>query len=298
MINFDKEKHQYSNGNKNLISVTQLMQKIGLSPDYAFVDLDLLEKKAERGTLIHSEIEDYIKNGEVGFTIELTNFRKYIFLNQIEVIKSEQIVFNDVVAGTLDLYLKKDNTFIIADIKTTASLNKEAVSWQLSLYLYLLVNQTKGTQKDYESHLGQAFHFDGDGNLRVVDIALKPYEEIEKIMDCVRNGTTYQLPTIVIPEEQVAIIQQATTIIENAKKEQKEAEERLNSVKEALIKAMEDHGVKSYENEYFKISYVAPIEKTIIDSARLKKEQPDIAEQYSKSSTQKASVRITLKEDN
>ena len=60
---------------------------------------------------------------------------------------------------------------------------------------------------------------------------------------------------------------------------------------------MEERGVKSFENSYFKITYVAPVERVTIDSTRLKKEKPEIAKEYSKSSTTKASVRITLKEN-
>jgi hypothetical protein len=40
---------------------------------------------------------------------------------------------------------------------------------------------------------------------------------------------------------------------------------------------------------------VAPTTKTTIDSTKLKKEHPDIAEQYTKVSNVSASVRITVK---
>lgn len=296
MITFDEKNHKYYWNGKELISVTTLMKKHGLAPDYSLVSSEVLEAKAERGTLIHAEIEDYIKHGEIGFTKELEAFRKYLFINQVEVIKSEQIVYNDIVAGTLDLYLKKDG-FIIADIKTTSTLHKESVSWQLSIYLYLLVNQTAGNKEEYNQHKGQAFHFDNEGNLKVVDIPLKPYDEIELLMKVERNGfEKYHLPQIELDPYQIQIIQEASAIIERAKKEQKEAEEKLNLIKEALINAMEENGVKAFENDYFKITYVAPVEKSSIDSARLKKEQPEIAEQYTKTTSQKASVRITLKE--
>ena len=49
MVKFNKEKHEYSDNGKVLISVTQLLKKHGLSTDFSNVDKDLLNAKAERG---------------------------------------------------------------------------------------------------------------------------------------------------------------------------------------------------------------------------------------------------------
>jgi hypothetical protein len=43
------------------------------------------------------------------------------------------------------------------------------------------------------------------------------------------------------------------------------------------------------------MTYVAPTTRTTIDSTKLKKDHPEIAEQYSKTSNVSASVRVTLK---
>ena len=60
---------------------------------------------------------------------------------------------------------------------------------------------------------------------------------------------------------------------------------------------MEENGVKSIDNDLFKITYIEGYGRESIDSTRLKKEKPEIAAEYTKSSTVKASVRITLKAD-
>ena len=86
-------------------------------------------------------------------------------------------------------------------------------------------------------------------------------------------------------------IQMITAVIQQ-KKELDEAEKQL---KAELVKAMGTYGIKSFENDMIKMVYVAPTTRSTIDSARLKKDHPDIAEQYSKTSTVSASVRVTLK---
>lgn len=87
------------------------------------------------------------------------------------------------------------------------------------------------------------------------------------------------------------VIKQITNILE-AKKTLDEQEKQL---KQKLIKAMEKYRVKSFENEQIKMLYVAPTTRSTIDSSRLKKDHPDIAEQYTKISKVSASVRITVK---
>ena len=62
-----------------------------------------------------------------------------------------------------------------------------------------------------------------------------------------------------------------------------------------LVQAMEEHGIKKFENDKVSFTYKAPTTRTSIDSTRLKKEHPEIAEQYSKTSPVSASVTIKVK---
>lgn len=77
--------------------------------------------------------------------------------------------------------------------------------------------------------------------------------------------------------------------------QKKKLEEQEKLMKEKLLKAMEQLGIKSFENADVKFVYVEPTTRTTIDSTKLKKELPYIAEHYSKTSNVSASVRITVK---
>lgn len=79
-------------------------------------------------------------------------------------------------------------------------------------------------------------------------------------------------------------------------RQKKALEEQDKQVREALKKAMDDFGIKSFENDILKVTFVAETTRTSIDSAKLKKDHPDIAEKYSKTSKVSASVRISVKE--
>lgn len=304
MIRFDEKEHKYYNGDKELISVTRLMQKHGLAPNYSAVSSLVLEAAAKRGTLIHSEIQEYIENGVLGFSTELGSFIEYLEKNSHISIKDDEfMVYNDIVAGRADLLLKYkkaipstiysqplkkyEEFLIIADIKTTSTIHYDSVSWQLSIYAYL-------SKQDIKK--GQVFWFKKDGTLEVKDIPLKAKEEVEKLFECERKGEIYQKPVIINDTDLLALeeVEQTIKYYENMKKE---AEIKANEMREAIIKAMEKNGLKSFENDRIKLTYIAPSERVSIDTTRLKNENPAIYLEYQKKTKVKASLRITLKED-
>lgn len=90
----------------------------------------------------------------------------------------------------------------------------------------------------------------------------------------------------------MAIMKQIAAI----SKQKKELEDQEKKVRESLEAAMEQYGIKSFDNDILKVTYVAPTTKTTVDSKKLKKEQPEIFAKYSNVSNVKASVRITVKE--
>lgn len=74
-----------------------------------------------------------------------------------------------------------------------------------------------------------------------------------------------------------------------------ELDEQEKHLKQRLLEAMEMYGVESFETDTIRLKYVAPTTRTAIDTTKLKKDLPDIAERYTKTSAVSASVRITVK---
>lgn len=111
---FNPLNHTYSLNGRYLISVTQLLKKHNLSTDYSKVDPRVLQMKAARGTVIHEQIDHYIKTGECGFIAELYHFIQWQQDNNIKPIASETIVNNDYIAGTVDLIAESEEDKLIA----------------------------------------------------------------------------------------------------------------------------------------------------------------------------------------
>lgn len=83
--------------------------------------------------------------------------------------------------------------------------------------------------------------------------------------------------------------------ISNLVTTKKELEEKEKVMKEQLQKAMEEHGIKSFDNDVIKVTYMVASVRNSVDSAKLKKNYPDIAAECNKSSNVKAFVKIEVK---
>ena len=287
---FNKENHTYTLDGKILISVTQLMRKHGLAPDYSGINETVLQRKAERGTLIHEEIERYIKHGELGFTSEQDDFIGFAKELGLKNMRSEQIVNNDLVAGTIDLMAErvagKATIKVLADYKTGTTVDKEAVRWQLSLD-----ERLSGEKFDefYVFHLCEKSKY--------IPLEHIPAEEVEKLLECERKGEIYKPRTLMVPSELLAAAEQAERAVKVAEAAKKEAEANANEIRAQLIAAMEAQGIKSFEtaDKSMLITYVAPSVRQGLDGELLKKEHPELVQKYVKTSTVKASVRITVR---
>lgn len=284
-ITFDETTHTYMSGDKKLISVTQLLRKHEITPSYEFVKPEILQASADKGKVVHEEIENYVKNGEIGFTEEFGTFVDLMDRYELTPVDAEQIVYNDVVAGTYDLLAKTETgAYVLVDHKTTSTLHKTAVQWQLSIYAYLL-KKCRGIEV---------------ANIAVIHYPTKSLTSlpmiaewrIEELMQAERDET--KLPSN-IDSHLLKLATEAELYIIECENAYKQAKEIAEHYRKQLLQAMQEHGYKSFETDTLKLTVKDGYERESIDSAKLKKELPEIAEQYKKVSTVGASLIVKVK---
>ena len=78
--------------------------------------------------------------------------------------------------------------------------------------------------------------------------------------------------------------------------QKKAIEMQEKELEQSILEYMESHQIKSYENDVVKITFIAPIVKSTIDSKMLKEKYPDIAKECSKETITKASLRVKVNE--
>ena len=296
MIKFDAETHTYTNENGEvLISVTQLLKLAGISPNYDFVNEDVLKAASERGTLIHKEIEDYIKTGEIGFTKELHEFITYVKEQGIKILASEKQVYNDRVAGTIDLIFQYPNGKVVyTDFKTTSTIHRQAVSYQLSIYKDLDKNSEHEIDANYDDAELQVWHFLKDGSLETHSVLEVAHPEILRLYDSILTGEKYELQA---DQNDIEQLVQAEKLIAYFEREKAQAEENAKIIREKIIDAMKKQGITKFENDKILISYIAPTTAETFDSKKFKEEHPETYKEYIKITNKKESVRIKLKEN-
>lgn len=152
-LEFLESEHIYLKNGILVPSVTQILQLI-FPNKYKNVDKTILNKKASFGTEGHSIIEkldvsdmNIAKNQVLGIKnkdleVCIREYLRLVEKHKIEPLEHEKMVsYKYLFCGTLDLIANIEGTRSLCDIKFTAELDKEYLSWQLGMYA-LALNET------------------------------------------------------------------------------------------------------------------------------------------------------------
>lgn len=284
-VAFNEWLHVYTaSDGHTLIGVTELMKRHGLSPDYGGISKDVLEKAAARGTAIHQLLQDYDDGKAV---IEDENLKAYKALG-LKVHCSEYLVSdNEIVATFIDKVLDDCS---LADVKSTSSVHRRPLEWQLSIgaYLFELQNPGKKVPHLYCIHVR-------DGKAKLIEVNRIPDEAVERLLECERCGVVYSdnpapADAALALEEQAVVLAEQLDQIARLKLAIKETEQASAELQQRLYDYMTENNLDEMACELGTFVRKAPYTKKALDSARLKKEKPELYEQYLKESEVKGSI--------
>ena len=288
---FDKGSHTYFLNGKQLSGITSLLERKLFPNKYAGVDEETLHKAAEYGSNVHEQIAE--DDGADEFVLdEVLSYRKIITAHNLKPIAHEYLVTDsDKYASAIDLVFEnEDGTVDLADIKTTYKLDKDYVSWQLSIYAYLFELCNPGLKvsnlyglwlRDEKSSYEKVYRHDKDEVLRL-------------LADDTEDTFLPDSPTM--PADIVEMASQLEEYFTMLKRFEKQYKEQEKEFKTRLTKLMGEAGIYNISIGGLKISYVKGYTKSSIDSTRLKKEMPEIIEKYSKTTNVSPTIKITQDE--
>lgn len=284
-VAFNEWLHVYTaSDGHTLIGVTELMKRHGLSPDYGGISKDVLEKAAARGTAIHQLLQDYDDGKAV---IEDENLKAYKALG-LKVHCSEYLVSdNDIVATFIDKVLDDCS---LADVKSTSTVHRRPLEWQLSIgaYLFELQNPGKKVPHLYCIHVR-------DGKAKLIEVSRIPNDAVERLLECERCGVVYSdnpvpADAALALEEQAVVLAEQLDQIARLKLAIKETEQASAELQQRLYDYMTENNLDEMACELGTFVRKAPYTKKALDSTRLKKEKPELYEQYLKESEIKGSI--------
>ena len=287
---FVADTHEYWKKNKQLRGISHLYGKHICPTKYEGIPERVLAKAAERGTLIHEDCRQVDLFG-IATTPEGRDYQMLKVKHGIRPLANEHLVSdNEEFATMIDML---DEELSLYDFKTTAILDEESLSWQLSICAHLFEQQNPDlkVKKLYGIWLR-------NGKAKLVEVPRIATEIIYDLLDCEVTGREFIKPIATLPtsiNEALAKLADFEGFIALAEAELESKKKDIETIKEYLLEQMTANNVKKYESENIIITYVAPTEKKSVDSTRLKSEQPEIYEQYLKTSQIKEQIKIKIK---
>lgn len=290
---FNPENHTYTLNGKSLSGITSLIKRHICPDKYKDIPLAVLNKAAERGTIIHETCELL---DDLGIQTTIPEAQAYALLRQeckLNYLCSEYLVSDEEDYATCidKVFTLTDSSVEISDIKTTSVLDETYLAWQLSIGAYLFERQNP----DIKVARLSALWLRADKS-EYRQIQRLPDAEVIKLLDADRTGELYTPPSDLIRKE--TSLELPSDLISEICAIQRQAEEaakRLEELKAGLLQQMKTNNVKSFDCEAFKLTYIAESVSETFDSKAFRKDNEDLYEKYKKVTHRKPSLKITLK---
>lgn len=292
-VRFDEEHHRYFLGEKELSGITGTLIKKAFPDTYKGIPDAVLAKAAERGSVIHQNLElfDTICNSDVNIMPsvlpEVKDYNEMLISYGLHHVDSEYLVTdNENFASAIDKVLADDEGNIyLADIKTTATLHYDNVSLQLSIYAKWFEEQNP----DLKVNEIVCMWFK-NGQSKFQPLPRVSDEQIDELINAyLTDDADYQYK-VEVPEQFSALEQEyrlITARIDAMKIVQ-------DGLKEKIMKMMEDNKQKSIKTNIGSYSYVPATTKKTFDMKLFKDTEPEHYEYYLKETATKPSLRIKL----
>lgn len=292
-ITFDEEKHQYTNARTGKIipSVTQIISAVygsGLenAPSY------FVERAAEKGTVIHKEIDTYLTKGTLGETPEFQtwlNWSGFSKNNVYVAYLAEHIVSSYTkygsFAGTVDFFA---NGFVY-DWKTSkTATRKQLEKWQMQLSMYCYALRQMG---NIVNEPLKVVHI--TDKVEVINVDYLGDEWVENTVKMYYEGQKVESK----PETSLQTVDEKTLAhFGNVLKQIAELEKSIDPIREQIKSEMEKRKILALKAGNVSVTYVSPTTRETFDTKRFKAENVDLYKQYTKTSEVKSSIRIKVEE--
>lgn len=286
---FNELEHTYTLDGKNLSGITSILNKYLFPDKYKGVPSEALNNAAEYGSLVHSQVQMDFE----GFPpAEPTEEFKALKGLGIQFLASEYLVSNEKsVASSIDLV---GEDYSLYDIKTTSTLDKEYVSWQLSVYAYLFELQNPNLKANnlYAIHLRGSV-------AKVVEVQRVPTEYVIALIEAYEQGAeTFTNPLKVVATEEEKLLANLHKL-EQEIIERELVLEKLKADRKALtdglMTIMDERGIIKWETDNVVITRKSDSTRESVDNKALKELYPLIYEQLKKTSHVRGSIIIKTK---
>lgn len=271
-VHFDAEAHTYTHRETGeaLQGITHVLREKICPDEYKNISEEVLQAAAERGHKIHSAIEMCDTLDVTSPLPECKSYQQIKGENGFRTIENEYLVTDGTrYASCIDLvWANEADEIVLADIKTTYRLDREYVSWQLSVYAYLFekCNPRKKVKHIYALWLR-------DEKSELAELQRKTKKEVEAVLYDEDFRAVKEIPSYVTSVAQRLIDIDATI---------RSLMEEEAKIKDELQVQMRADKSKSWDTGRVLVTLRKESKRTSFDSTRFKSEHSDLYGQYLK----------------
>jgi hypothetical protein len=284
---FDKDEHTYTLNGNLLHGITGMLSRQLFADKYKDIPAFVLQRAAERGTMIHEDCEFA---DATGLEPQTTEGRNYLELRKdFTVLCNEYTVSdNEYFASNIDCVWEKDGEVVLADIKTTSHLDEEYVAWQLSIYAYFFetMNPDIKVRDLYAIHIR-------DGKAKLVKVPRVSQDKVinllaDEILDAPVKVVDTTLPSM--PDQYKEMQWDIREMMEFYV----ETKEKLDAIKARLLEELDAAELTKWQGDMLTFTRKADSSRETFDTKRFKAEHPDLYRQYTMITNTRGSVSITI----
>lgn len=286
---FHEDTHRYFLEGRELRGITSTLIARAFPDTYKAVPEAVLQRAAEKGKLLHSQIELHDMLGGAAEGRVRLYAEKKRQMGWTAVANEYIVTDRERYASPIDIVLTdRDGNITLADIKTTYELHTDMVRLQLSIYKRFFEMQNP--------HLRVrslcALWMPNKDHTICKAVMLEPVEDaaLERLMEADRDDTPFSWAAdnwLTALEEEYAVLD----------RQAEWARARMEAIREEIRSRLEKDGTQSAQGARYTFTFIAPKTTRRFDSTKFRDDHPDEYDKYLRESTSEPTLRITKKKD-
>lgn len=286
-VTFDAATHTYQLGGVQLQGITGTLIKRAFPDKYKDIDPEVLAEAARKGHELHEAIQNYDRFGITSNDRRLgnyTNIKEYYGLTTIE---NEYLVSdNEHYASSIDVVMEnRQGEVVLADIKTTYTLDRASTALQLSIYKRWFEQQNEGLKV---AHICAIWMPNKDHSIcKVVELSPVSNDVIDALIEADLNDEPFEYVTV--PQW----YEEFEAMYRRYAKMKADAEYGIEHIKTQLMEMMKTENLSQIKSGYYTVSYIPEKVGKRFDSTLFKSENKELYNKYMKDSVTAAQLRFT-----
>ena len=292
-IIFCEENHTYTSESRQYRGITGILNKYLFPDKYRDIPEAILEKAKQRGTTCHNQMEMWI-NG-MPYDIQNDEVVKMQKLLDGRIFTHSELLVSDYknFATKIDAVEESNEGIILWDWKTTSILDKEYLSWQLSICAYFY-------EMNFDKKVTQLMAgYITEKEVDIVPIVRIDDEHVIALLDAAAKNEEFfmnPLKSDILSQEAVLNkIYEIEQIIVDCEKRVKEAKLKGEELRAGLLNQMIEKGLKRIETDRMLLTVKEPYERETLDSKKIKELAPEIYNSCKKTTKVKESLLVKIK---